>query len=258
MNNTNEKTIPSSTPKIERVRHEIKRRTLTVSRAENITPAMLRLTFTGNDLSDFVSLAPDDHVKIFIPAAEGETERRDYTPRGYDTQSRQLIIDFALHEAGPATRWALDARPGDTLEIGGPRGSAVISDENIKNWLLIGDETALPAIGRRIEEAGSANRITSIVSITGPEERQLFETQADLTALWTYRPLSQAADASSLLTVIETLDLQPETFVWVAAEASVTRAIRTYLVEKRGHSLSWTKASGYWVMGKADAHEKFD
>jgi NADPH-dependent ferric siderophore reductase len=250
--------IPSSVPRIERVRHEIRRRTLTVAHAENITPAMLRLTFTGNDLADFISLAPDDHVKVFIPTPEGNEERRDYTPRTYDAQSRSLVIDFALHDAGPATRWALGARPGDTLDIGGPRGSAVISDENIKSWLLIGDETALPAIGRRIEEAGSGKKITSVVSITGPAERQIVKSQADLTSLWTYRPLSQATDASSLLSVLETLDLQPETFVWVAAEASVTRAIRTYLVETRGHALSWMKASGYWVMGRADAQEKFD
>ncbi len=246
----------SAAPRIERVRHELKRRVLTVAAIERLTPGMLRISFGGEDLSDFVSLGADDHVKIFIPTEAGEPERRDYTPRRYDNASRSLVIDFAVHEAGPATQWALEARLGDTLEIGGPRGSAIISAD-VKHWLLIGDETALPAIGRRIEEAGPDQRITSIVAISDMDDRQVFETAADVKTLWACRPLDQAADPSALLALVKDIELQPETFLWIAAEASVTRALRAHLVDERGHPLSWTKAAGYWVIGKADAHEKF-
>jgi NADPH-dependent ferric siderophore reductase len=247
----------SSAPKIERVRHELKRRSLTVSNIEKITPGMLRIELAGEDLADFVSLAPDDHIKIFVAGAGEEMERRDYTPRRYDNDARTLLLDFAIHEAGPVTQWALDARPGDRLEIGGPRGSAVISSD-IKNWLLIGDETALPAIGRRIEEAGSDAHITAIVAVAGDVEHQVFQTDAQLETHWAHRPLSDATDASALMAVLRTVELAPGTFVWIAAEASVTRALRAYLVEERGYPLSWIKASGYWVKGKADTTEKFD
>ncbi len=246
-------------PRIERVRHELKRRSLTVSEVENITPKMLRITFTGEELADFISLAPDDHIKIAAPSPNGPDgiERREYTPRRYDNAARSLVVDFALHDAGPATLWALNAKPGDTLEVGGPRGSAVVSPD-VKRWLLIGDETALPAIGRRIEEMAPGTTITSIVAVTDAEEHQSFDTSAALTGLWAYRPLSDATDPAALLDVLRTIDLEPETFVWIAAEAKVTRAIRTYLVEERGHPLTWMKASGYWVMGKADSKENFD
>ncbi len=93
-----------SAPKIERVRHYLKRRLLTVAHVENITPGMLRIIFGGDDLSDFVSMAPDDHIKIFVPATDGTEERRDYTPRRYDAAARTLAIDFAIHEAGPRRR----------------------------------------------------------------------------------------------------------------------------------------------------------
>ena len=75
---------------------------------------------------------------------------------------------------------------------------------------------------------------------------------------WIYRPLSEATDPSSLVKILQSIDLVPGTFVWIAAEASVTRALRSYLVEERGYPLSWIKASGYWVKGKADTTEKFD
>ncbi|ARM12825.1 MULTISPECIES: siderophore-interacting protein [Rhizobium] len=245
----------SSAPCIERVRHDTRRRSLTVESITDITPGMRRIIFTGDELADFISLAPDDHIKIFIPMADGE-ERRDYTPRRYDNAERRLTIDFALHEAGPITQWALGARPGDRLEIGGPRGSAVVS-ASVKRWLLIGDETALPAIGRRIEESGAGTMITTIAAVAGPVEEQAFETRADLHLHWAHRPLSQATDAASLLRLLATVDIPLETFVWIAAEATVTREIRNYLLTERAYPLSWIKASGYWVFGKADATEKF-
>ncbi|MBY5519542.1 siderophore-interacting protein [Rhizobium leguminosarum] len=255
MDNNQIKDQASSTPGIERIRHETRRRLLTVESVVDITPSMRRVILAGDDLADFISLGADDHIKIFIPAADGGEERRDYTPRRYDNAERRLTIDFALHEAGPVTKWAIDASPGDRLEIGGPRGSAVVS-ATVKRWLLIGDETALPAIGRRIEESGAGTVVTTIAAVTGPSEEQTFETSAELHVRWAHRPLSQATDATALLKLLSTVDIQPETFIWVAAEASVTRDIRAYLLE-RGCPLGWIKASGYWVFGKADTTEKF-
>ncbi|WP_029870637.1 siderophore-interacting protein [Rhizobium leguminosarum] len=255
MDNNQFKDQASSTPGIERIRHDTRRRLLKVESVVDITPSMRRVVLAGDDLADFISLGADDHIKIFIPTADGGEERRDYTPRRYDNAERRLTIDFALHEAGPVTKWAIDANPGDRLEIGGPRGSAVVS-KTVKRWLLIGDETALPAIGRRIEESGAGTVVTTIAAVTGPSEEQTFETSAELHVRWAHRPLSQATDAAALLKLLSTVDIQPETFIWVAAEASVTRDIRAYLLE-RGCPLGWIKASGYWVFGKADTTEKF-
>ncbi|WP_413711306.1 siderophore-interacting protein [Rhizobium sp. Rhizsp82] len=251
---TNAKDI--SAPEIERVRHELRRRSLVAESVTDITPGMRRLVLTGEDLADFVSLAPDDHIKVIVSGADGEEERRDYTPRRYDNAARSLTIDFALHESGPVTQWAIDAKPGTTLEIGGPRGSAVISDK-VRRWLLVGDETALPAIGRRIEESGEGTVVTVLGAVTGPQEQQSFETAAELTTRWVHRPLDAATDAAPLIAALSGIDIAPQTLVWVAGEASVVRAIRAYLTEERGYPLAWIKASGYWVKGKADTTEKF-
>jgi NADPH-dependent ferric siderophore reductase len=217
---------------------------------------MLRIEFEGSDLADFVSLSPDDHVKLIVPAESGEAERRDYTPRRFDPAAGTLVIDFALHDAGPATRWAIESRPGDVLEIGGPRGSAVVSPD-FAWWLLIGDETALPAIGRRLEELPQGKRAISVVAVADAGEEQSFETNADHQALWVHRPLHQADEPASLLSVLEGMDLpEGDGFVWIAAEARVARAVRDYLVNGRGHPLNWTKAAGYWLKGVADADQK--
>jgi len=244
-------------PQHERVRHELKRRRLTVAKIEQLTPVMLRLHLTGEELADFTSLSPDDHIKIFIPLSGGEPAMRDYTPRAFDRAARRLVIDFAVHEAGPATDWAVAAKVGGELNIGGPRGSLVL-DPAIRNFLLIGDETALPAIGRRIEEASGDLTITSLVAVPSAADEQSFPSEAQVTSHWTHRPLSQASDPAFLLDLARKVTVPPGTFIWIAAEATVARALRNHFVEERGHPLSWTRASGYWQMGKADAHETIE
>src|ERR1700744_6171927 len=114
-----------------RGRHEARRRTLTVKSVDKIAAHMVRVTLTG-DLGGFTSLGFDDHVKLVFPDgttnAEGAPTMlgRDFTPRRYDAAAETLEIDFAIHDAGPATRWAAQAKPGDTLVLGGPRGSFII------------------------------------------------------------------------------------------------------------------------------------
>lgn len=130
-------------PEIRRVRHNLVRRRLEVRAVERLTPHMIRITLGGPELAGFTSPSPDDHIKIFVPGPDDAPTRRDYTPRRYDPQNGTLLLDFVNHHGGPAAAWARAAKLGDRLEIGGPRGSQIISGP-IDHWLLIGDETALP------------------------------------------------------------------------------------------------------------------
>jgi NADPH-dependent ferric siderophore reductase len=246
---------------IRRVRHDLRRRMLTVTSIALLTPHMLRFGFTSPDLHDFVSASHDDHIKLFFPAGGsdaggGKACMRDFTPRRFDRNSRTLFIDFALHETGPAMRWATSARVGDTLEIGGPRGSVVVPDD-FDWYLLIGDETALPAIGRRVEELRRDVPVATFV-VTEAGEGHYFDTVAAWTPHWIARDAS--SDDFSLLRAALADHVMPqgEGFVWIAAEASVARGLRGHIVDELGHPRQWTKAAGYWKRGQADTHEKIE
>ena len=144
----------------QRVRHQPRRRELDVLRVEKIAAHMIRVTL-GGDLDGFLSLGFDDHVKLFFPTGkigadgEPETESRDYTPRRYDPQAKTLDVEFVLHDAGPATRWAEQAKAGQTLRIGGPRGSFIIPDHlrlaspDRRRHRPAGDRAAARGIARR-------------------------------------------------------------------------------------------------------------
>lgn len=243
---------------ITRHRHELRRRSLTVRSVARLTPQMIRIVLEGEDLADFVSLGADDHVKLFLPGAGDKPEMRDYTPRAYDTADRSLTLDFAVHEAGPATAWALQARPGDSMTIGGPRGSAVVAP--VFDWyLLVGDETALPAMGRWVGELPETTRVITLAAVQGPGEEQAFSARAAHQAHWLHRAMSASADPAPLVAALAGLELPPgKGFVWIAAEAGVARALRQHMLETRQHPREWLKASGYWLKGQADAHEKLE
>lgn len=245
----------TNVPEIRRVRHELVRRNLEVCAVERLTPHMIRVTLGGADLAGFTSPSPDDHIKIFVPGLNGATVRRDYTPRHYDPQSGTLVLDFVNHHGGPAAAWARAAQPGDRLDIGGPRGSQIISGQ-IDHWLLIGDETALPAIGRRVEELPVDTSVTTLITVPGLEDEQVFRTDASHTAHWVHRLMEEADQAQHILSVLDKLVLPERTFVWIGAEARVAKAVRQYLQEERSVSSHWIKASGYWVKGQADASVK--
>jgi NADPH-dependent ferric siderophore reductase len=250
------------------LRHPLEFRTLQVKRIERITPHMQRIVLGGDELRGFVSAAPDDHVKVFFPNAAGEIVRpemgshgpeyvsgrdyspmRDYTPRHYDASRHELTIDFVLHGDGPASLWAAQATPGQTLGIGGPRGSVVIAGD-FDHYVLIGDETALPAIGRWLAEMPATASVDVLVEIADADDRQALPSAAKVNIVWLERR-GAAAESSDLLE--QALRQLPtpagDTFYWIATESRRARAMRLWLSDERDVPKDWLKAKGYWKAG---------
>ncbi|MBU6956494.1 siderophore-interacting protein [Pseudomonas sp. CVAP len=251
---------------IHRVSHELKRRRLEVLRVVDLTPRMRRITLGGAELAGFVSLGTDDHVKLFFPqtAAEHATletlvlgagkdngpmpAMRDYTPRRYDLDTLELDIDFVLHGDGPAATWAAQATPGQLLHIGGPRGSMVVPDV-FDSYLLIGDETALPAIARRLEGLAANRRALVVVEIENGAEQQVLESQAEVKVIWVLRESGK----NHLLTTVQQLPMPSgELYAWIATESKVSRQIRRVLLDEKGLSQDQVKAVGYWKLDDND------
>jgi NADPH-dependent ferric siderophore reductase len=239
-----------------RMRRDVRKRGVAVAAVEQVTPKMRRIRFASPELHDFESLGFDDHVKLFVPDGEGGVCMRDYTPRAFDAAAGTLTIDFALHEAGPATSWALGAQTGDRLEIGGPRGSTIVADD-FDWYLLIGDETALPAMGRMVEQQVAGTMVITVAVVDNAAERQDFVSEAAWEAHWVFRAGAARDDAALLLAALAQRGGLPdgEGFVWIAGEAVAARAVRAHVLGL-GHNKAWLKASGYWQAGESGAHEK--
>lgn len=267
-------TIP--TPHSSRVSHPITYRRLSVQRVTTLTPGMRRIVLGGADLEGFTTQGFDDHVKLFFPdanghlptmivagtgvrPAEGEPrpEGRDFTPRRYDAAARELTIDFGLHGSGPATVWAKEAVAGSVLGVAGPRGSEVLTDAFA--WhLLIGDDTALPAIARRFEECPPHVRLFAVIEVDDESERQPLAQRADGSAqvTWVHRKRGVDGVATTLEEAVAALTL-PEGpgIAWAAGEAAVMRRIRQHLLQDRGLPAQTLKVAAYWRDGATGKHE---
>ena len=245
---------------IHRVMHEIKRRKLEVLRVVDLTPRMRRITLGGPELAGFISLGSDDHVKLFFPQTAEERAMlenmelsaglkgsampamRDYTPRRYDVKTFELDIDFVLHGDGPAATWAAQAEPGQHLHIGGPRGSMIVPDI-FDSYLLIGDETALPAIARRLEELSANRRALVVVEVENALEEQPLHSAASVEVIWVHRDVP----GEDLLKTVELLSIpEGELYAWVATESALSRKVRRVLLDTHGLNEEFVKAVGYW------------
>lgn len=247
---------------IVRVNHEIRQRRLQVLRVIDLTPRMRRITLTGPELQGFTSLGSDDHIKLLFARNPDEQRAidarplgrdggarptmREYTPRRIDLAANELDIDFVLHGDGPASTWAAQATAGQTLDIAGPRASMVVPDI-FDSYLLIGDETALPAIGRRLEELPAGRQALVLVQVENEQERQPLPSKAQVEVIWVHR------HEQDLLALVKALALpQGALYTWVALEKTLTRQAKALLLEK-GVREDALKAAAYWRLdGSAD------
>ncbi|MNR87415.1 NADPH-dependent ferric-chelate reductase [compost metagenome] len=251
---------------ITKIIHPLKLRRVIVKSIERPYRHVARIVFMGDELEGFVSASPEDHVKLFLPA-EGQLEptlptlgpegpmvldgatppvMRDYTPLHFDATARELTIEFVLHGEGPGARWASKAKPGDVVGIGGPRASAVIPYD-FAGYLIIGDESSLPAISRRLAEMPSGIPVTVIIEVEGPEDERQFESAANVQTHWLHRGKTPPGEPETFLSTVRSAPFPPDPFyTWVMAAEDVVRAVRHVLTDERNVDRALMYAKAYW------------
>ena len=260
------------------VTHPLVLRRLEVIAARDVTPRMRRVTLGGPEMAAFErdgfahgpfhSPGFDDHVKVLF-AEDGDVERvlpvqlpegiewthaperqaRDYTPRR--VENGEVDLDFVLHGAGPAVAWARSARPGDALWIVGPKSSIVVPDG--LDWvLLVGDETALPAIGRFFDERPTDAPVHVVVTIGAATARQDLALRNGDTVSWV---VASPTDRDALEKAVRSaIPGDGDGFAWAAAESRTLLPLRRFLSRERGFAKTRMNITGYWhAEDEADA-----
>lgn len=157
-----------------------------------LTPHLIRTVFDIDDhqaeLLAYVRSGSNN--KIFIPhsAEEHDVSVRTYTNRKIDLETRELTVDFVSHgDNGPASAWALQAVPGDTLEIGMKQSTRPLVPE-ADFYLLVGDATALPVICAIAEQLPSYVTAKIILEVHGKEDELIVCSAADISVEWLHNP----------------------------------------------------------------------
>src|SRR5690625_243827 len=291
----------------------------TVVKTTQLSPTSLRITFTGDDLTDFVASGADQRINIIFPLPDGgvaafphfiddswyqfwralpETQRnpmRTYTVRAARPETQEIDVDFAIDPAaGPATIWAATSQPGDSVVIIGPNrrydgaagGVEWRPDPQARRLLLVGDETAAPAICAILEglELRSGQEVTAVIEV--PTAADMLDGAAPAGASLTWLPREGAKRGDHLIKFVQSIapqfaqtagtstghldeidvDTEPlwepavdgrdedlnrsAMYGWVAGEAKVVKSLRRYLVRDLGMDRRQVSFLGYWRLGR--------
>jgi NADPH-dependent ferric siderophore reductase len=212
-----------------------------------------------------------------------------------EASSTEVVVDFVLHLApgltGPASLWASNAAPGDELWMVGPRrgredrSGIEYAPGSASSVMLVGDETAAPAIARILEDAPRELRGLAFIEVPAAEDILPIDAPEGVEVHWL--PRGEAAHGLRLIpTVLDCLgdtghteivvqDAEGEEMVWetpiysgsgeevasstaaadryfwIAGESGVVTTLRRHLVKDLGIDRSQVAFMGYWRRGVA-------
>ncbi|MFE7578933.1 siderophore-interacting protein [Streptomyces sp. NPDC057521] len=242
-----------------------------VLRTEQITPHMIRVVLGGDGLAEFALAGFTDHyVKLcFAPEGADYTHpfdmarireeyprelwptTRTYTVRSWDPAARELAIDFVVHgDEGLAGPWAAGAKPGDQVTFLGP-GGGYAPDASADWHLLVGDESALPAVAAALEQMPAGAVVHAYIEVADAAEEQKIATPDGVEVTWLHRagrPVGAAL--TEAVTGLEFPSGRVQAFVH--GEAGFVKEIRRHLRLEREIPASQLSISGYWRLGHDD------
>jgi NADPH-dependent ferric siderophore reductase len=238
-------------------------RLLQVRRSERITPRMVRVTLAGDELAGFGGEGPDRRIKMFFPVAGQERPAvpratsggplwpageprpaiRTYTVRRFDAAASELDVDFVLHEGhGPAAAWARDAQPGAWVGVSEP-GGRYEPDLAADFHVVIGDETALPAIATVLDALPAGVPALAFLEVADAAEEQHLPGAARLH--WVHR--GDAEPGAPLAAAVRAAHFPAGTGqAWLSGESACVRDLRKHLLDERGLDRRRVYATGYW------------
>ncbi len=219
---------------------------------------MHRVTIGGEALAGFPADHQGGYIKLFLPTGEGEGETalRTYTIRRQSADA--LDIDFALHggnSAGPATSWALAARPGDSITIGGPGPAKPLPEADVFH-LIAGDMSALPAIAANLERASPDACGHAVIEVQDEDDRLPLEAPPGITIDWLVNP-EPGLRPENLVGALRDIAC-PEGLLagWAACEFAGMRLLRGFLRDELGLRPPHLYISSYWKLGLDEPEHK--
>lgn len=245
-----------------------------VVQSERITPRMQRLTLACPQTQAL--LGPGHHVRLLMPSVgrtpcwprqapdgricwpQGDDAllRRVYTLREVDLTQDRVTLDIVLHSQGDPSaggQFVIRAKPGDAVGLLGPGGGGTPQAQRL---LLLGDETALPAIARILADLPSTSRVHVCLEVANAQECQDLPPHPGLSVQWMLRMGEPAGEPGRLERALlhhrdhgAAWAHDPDCFVWAACEQAVSLRLRQHLLARRGADRSGYRITAYWQRG---------
>lgn len=237
-------------------------RRVEVRRTEPVTPHLVRVVVGGSELDGLDPGLPGASVRLLLPSADADLVLpawngnefllpdgtrpilRTLTPRHLDPQMLALTVEVVIHDGGPLSAWAAAASPGDAVAVSGT-GRGYTIDPEARAFLLVGDDTAIPAISQLLEALPRGARVDVELEVGHPDAECELPAHPGATVRWRAGPGDELPDA------VRRTDIGLTTRVWAAGEAAAMQRIRRHLFDERRLPRSAAIVRGYWKRGRA-------
>lgn len=245
-----------------------------VSRTERISPNFVRITLDGPELAALPSHGFDHWFRMFLPREQGETDfdvptrmdmrgylaylripgtrrphMRNYTVRTHRPADAQIDVDFVVHgDDGPASRWATHARPGDRVALL-DQGRGYDYPAGTEAHLLVGDETALPAIAGILRDLPRDARGAAYIELVDAADEQPVDAPDGFDVHWLVREHGTRPGSLAIETVRAAPLPQGRLAAYLVGEQALPTTLRRWLVAQ-GVPKSAIEFTGYWRIGK--------
>ncbi|MBB3809951.1 siderophore-interacting protein [Pseudochelatococcus contaminans] len=238
----------------------------------NVTPLMRRIVLSGNDLARFAKGGL--HVRLLFPPAgivpprwpvngedgrpqwpkgDEKPEARIYTIRHLDVTKGEVTIDMLLHgddddddHHSPGADFARNARPGDIVGMTGPGGGSI---GEAGRYILLGDETALPAIARLLETMPESARVSVFIEVANADEEQVLPSPAVVDLHWLHRDAAGDSLAATLRNHSWLTDGGETPFILAGCEHTLAQEIRQFVLKEAGIAREKCSIAAYWRRG---------
>lgn len=243
-------------------------RLLTVKHVQDLGPHLRRVCLTGPELADYPFRCGGAHIKIMLPQP-GQSHAvlptptpqgprwadpsqrpiiRTFSIRAFRREALELDIDFALHgDIGPASRFALNARPGDLLAVSGPGGPDPML-QLAEHYYMAGDLTSLPAIGAMAEAMPAQARGHIALLVPHREDVQDLSLPSGISLRWFVGTPEQTGPLLSYFTALPMASEQ--SYFWFGGEEGLVVPLRRHVRHTLDVDRKRVYAVPYWRSGK--------
>lgn len=269
---------------------------LHVLRTERLSPHWMRITLGGGDIGRFRPLGFDQWFRIFLPRNDADGHRpdegleripekankifgylkylripdgmrpvmRNYTVRAYRavgvSGGPELDVDFVLHgsgpTAGPASRWAESAAPGESVVII-DEGLGFNPARGVERVVLVADETGAPAVAGVCASLPASATGFAILEAPTAEDILPFDAPTGVDVQWIVRD-DDARPGAAALEALRSRELPAgdDLHAFIVGEQSLPTSARRHLVTERGLDKGSVSFVGYWRVGAASPAPK--
>ena len=247
---------------------------------EQLTPHLVRVRFGGPGAADLLRNADpeklastDKYVKILFARPELGLQppydlealrerlpveelpsRRTYTIRSADVEAGTFDVDFVVHgDEGIAGPWAARAQIGDVVALSGPGGGYRPSPEHGVFHVLLGDESAIPAIAAALESLPADAEGVAMIEVGDSDDELPLPSPQNLELRWLHRSATGAEHGVLLADAVEGAP-RPASAVGVFAhgERGAVKRIRRVLTDEWQLDRRSLSISAYWALGRAE------